>query len=63
MLPPVLTAIDRDVLYEVKDNKLTFLINYSLGTVFCAAVINNLDIHVMNKQSIYRNKDQLLDLI
>lgn len=63
MLPPVLTAIDRDVLYEVKDNKLTFLINYSLGTAFCAAVINNLDVHVMNKQSIYRNKDQLLDLI
>lgn len=63
MLPPVLTAIDRDILHEIKDSKLIFLINNDLGTNFCAASISGVDIHVMNKQSIYRNKDQLLDLI
>lgn len=63
MLPPVLTAIDKDVLYEVNNNKLTFLINYSLGSSFCAASLNGVDVHVMNKQSIYRNKDQLLRLL
>lgn len=63
MLPPVLTALDRDVLIEVKNNKLTFLINYNLDTNFCAASMSNIDVHVMNKQSIYRCKDQLLELI
>ncbi len=62
MLPPILTALDRDVLAEVSDNKLTFLVNYNLDNNFCAARISGIDIHVMNKQSIYRNKDQLLEL-
>jgi hypothetical protein len=63
MLPPVLTAIDRDVLHEVNQTGLTFLINYDLSSNFCASRVKNTDVHVMNKQSIYRNKDQLLSLI
>jgi hypothetical protein len=63
MLPPVLTALDRDVLAEVSDKKLTFLVNYNLDNNFCAAALSNIDVHVMNKQSIHRNKDQLLELI
>jgi hypothetical protein len=62
-LPPVLTALDRDVLEKIENQKLTFLINYKLDDNFCAAALSNLDIHIMNKQSIYRNKDQLLELI
>jgi hypothetical protein len=62
-LPPVLTAIDRDILIKVENQKLTFLINHSLDENFCAASISNLDIHVMNKQSIYRNRDSLMEII
>ncbi len=63
MLPPVLTTLDRDILLDITDDKLKFLINYNLDDKFCAASISNIDIHVMNKQSIYRNKNQLLEMI
>jgi hypothetical protein len=62
-LPPVLTALDKDVLYDVEDDRLKFLINYNLDSNFCAASISQVDIHVMNKQSIVRNKDKLLGMI
>jgi hypothetical protein len=62
-LPPVLTALDKDVLYDVVDSQLKFLINYNLDNNFCAANISAVDIHVMNKQSIVRNKDKLLGMI
>ena len=61
-LPPVLTLLDRDILYSV-DKKLTALISPKLDSNFCAAAISGIDIHVMNKQSIIRNKDALLELI
>jgi hypothetical protein len=63
MLPPVLTALDRDVLVDIQNNKLTFLVNYNLNNEYCAASLKNIDIHIMNKQSIHRNKDQLLGII
>ena len=62
-LPPVLTAIDKDIFYKVENQKLLFLINYKLDENFCAANISNIDIHIMNKQSIYRNRHQLLEMI
>jgi hypothetical protein len=61
-LPPVLTLLDKDVLYDVK-NKLIVLISPRCDSNFCAAAISNTDIHIMNKQSIIRNKDALLELI
>jgi hypothetical protein len=61
-LPPVLTLLDRDVLHSV-GKKLTALISPKLDSNFCAAAISGIDIHVMNKQSIIRNKDALLELI
>lgn len=61
-LPPVLTLLDKDVLHEVK-NKLIVLISPRCDSNFCAAAISDIDIHVMNKQSIIRNKDALLELI
>lgn len=63
MLPSVLTTLDKDILIDVADNKLKFLINYNLNDNFCAAAVSNIDIHIMNKQSIYRNKNQLLEMI
>ena len=63
-LPPVLTTIDRDILHNVDSNgKLTFLINTNMDTNFCAATIQGRDVHVMNKQSLVRNANALLELI
>jgi len=61
-LPPILTLLDRDILYSV-DKKLTVLISPMLDSNFCAASIVDTDIHIMNKQSIIRNKDALMELI
>lgn len=62
-LPAVLTLLDKDYLHSVSGNKLILLTSPRLDSNFCAASIEGLDVHVMNKQSIYRNKEQLLELI
>jgi hypothetical protein len=62
-LPPILSSLDRDILYEVNDQRLTFLIDHKLDNNYCAAVISGVDIHIMNKQSIIRNQQKLLELI
>jgi hypothetical protein len=62
-LPPVLTLLDKDILHDVKDDRLTLLVADKLNNGFYAAVINGIDIHIMNKQSIIRNKEKLLELI
>ena len=62
-LPAILTTLDRDTLIDVKNNKFTFLINYNLDNNFCASSLSEIDVHIMNKQSICRNKDKLLELI
>jgi len=62
-LPAVLTTLDKDILINVVDKKLTFLINHNLNNNFSAVAISNIDVHVMNKQSIYRNKNSLLEML
>lgn len=62
-LPPVFTMLDRDVLYDIVDNKLISLVSPKLDATFCAVSISGVDVHVMNKQSIIRNKDKLLEMI
>jgi len=62
-LPPVFSAIDRDVLHSVTGNKLLMLINDVAAEAPFAVAVQDADIHVMNKQSIIRNAKQLLELI
>jgi hypothetical protein len=62
-LPPVLSALDKDILHSVNDNLLTFLIDYKLTNTYCAASISGVDVHIMNKQSVIRHKQKLLELI
>lgn len=62
-LPAVLSLFDKDILDDVNGNKLIFLIETNLNTFYCAASSNLTDVHIMNKQSIIRNKDKLLELI
>ena len=63
MLPPILTALEQDILFDVKDEIFKFLIKEKHFTEFYAASISKQDIHVMNKQSILDNKEKLLELI
>jgi hypothetical protein len=63
-LPPVLTALDKDILHTVDETgKLTFLVTPNLDENYCAAAFRNADIHVMNKKSIVRNAESLMRLI
>lgn len=63
-LPAVFTSIDKDILYDVDaTGKLTFLISHKLTEDYCTAVVRGRDIHVMNKQSLVRHADKLLELI
>jgi alpha-N-acetylglucosamine transferase len=63
-LPPLLTIQDKDVLYDVDSNgKLMFLVQTDFNLKYSLCSTTGLDVHVMNKQSIVRNKDKLLALI
>ena len=63
-LPPTLTVQDRDILYDVSpQGKLTFFIATDFSNGYVIAATEGLDLHIMNKQSIVRNKDRLLTLI
>jgi hypothetical protein len=64
-LPSVLRGLARAQLSVVKhDGNLIFLIGDELSSDNLKPVsIKGLDIHIMNKQSILRNKDALLELI
>jgi len=63
-LPPILTTLDKDILHSVDRNgRLVFLASPKLSDKFCVASIKDMDVHVMNKQSIIRHADTLLELI
>jgi hypothetical protein len=63
-LPSLLTTIDKDMLFKVEGSKLTFLINDQMNNDnFVACAIKDTDVHIMNKQSIIRQKDSLLELL
>lgn len=62
-LPPILSILDKDILLDVStEGKLTMLISPNLDSNYIAASLNNLDIHIMNKQSLIRQSDKLLEL-
>lgn len=62
-LPPVLSALDKDILHGVDGSTLTFLVDYKFNNLYCAAAIADIDIHIMNKQSVIRHQQALLELI
>lgn len=63
-LPPLLTVCDRDMLVDIDGDNLLFLVMDPLNfDTFAACSIKNTDVHVMNKQSIVRNKDKLLGMV
>jgi hypothetical protein len=63
-LPPIFSTYDKDILHEVKqDGRLLFLIDKNLDGNYCLVSSSGVDIHIMNKQSIVRNAEKLLELI
>jgi len=62
-LPPVLTALDKDILYKIQNNRLYFLVNKDMSNSFCVTTISDTDIHIMNKKSVVRNFESLLEMI
>jgi hypothetical protein len=62
-LPEILTSIDKDVLYNVVDDKLKFLVSTEYYSNYVPAAISGVDIHIMNKQSVVRNFNNLIKLI
>jgi hypothetical protein len=64
-LPPILTISDKDRLEKVKDDGNLIFTTVDPGSPdnFFALSIKNQDVHIMNKQSIIRNADNLLELI
>lgn len=63
-LPPVFSTLDTDTLYDVSlDGKLSFLINLIANEKYVASAVKNVDVHIMNKNSIIRNSKNLMELI
>lgn len=63
-LPSITSILDKDIVLEIDSNgKMIILMNPNDDGNYKAAKIINTDIHVMNKQSIIRNKDVLMELI
>lgn len=63
-LPPILTVFDKDILHSVEESRLKFLIsNPADVSDYWAATTKDVNVHIMNKQSIIRNKKSLIELI
>jgi hypothetical protein len=60
--PPIPTSIDKDILVDVKENKLILLISSKYENSYTVCSRSNQDLHIMNKQSLIRNKEKLLEL-
>jgi hypothetical protein len=61
-LPPVLSVIDKDILVDLS-NGPKILISEDTLEKYYIGNFTNLDIHVMNKQSIVKQFDQYIELI
>jgi hypothetical protein len=61
-LPPVLSVIDKDILVDIKKGPTVLITNDTVGDYYLGN-FENLDLHVMNKQSIVKHFDQFIELI
>ena len=61
-LPDIFSTADTDVLVDVSKERLKFLIAQNNSDDYVATSVRNKDVHVMNKFSIMRNYDNLMEL-
>ena len=63
-LPPILTLLDKDLIHSIDENQLRVYLNDSMSEDHVViASIKDLDVHVMNKQSIIRNAKEFLEIL
>jgi len=63
-LPSIFSTIDKDELVSVdSEGKFTFLVTPTLDSNYVATSVKGLDVHIMNKKSIVRNFDSLMELL
>ena len=63
-LPSILTLLDKDLIHSIDENQLRVYLNDSVSEDHVViASIKNLDVHVMNKQSIIRNAKEFLEIL
>ena len=63
-LPPILTLLGNDLIHSIDENQLRVYLNDSLSEDHVViASIKDLDVHVMNKQSIIRNAKEFLEIL
>lgn len=60
-LPPVLSALDKDLIHNIDDNKISFLVDKNLDGNYFLTTVQNLNVHVMNKQNLVDHYDKLED--
>lgn len=61
-LPTIFSTADKDILVDADDGKLKFLVSQNNGENYVATSVADKDVHVMNKFSIMRNYDKLMEL-
>ena len=61
-LPDIFSTADKDILVDVSNERLKFLIAQIDSDNYVATSVCNKDVHVMNKFSIMRNYDNLMEL-
>jgi len=61
-LPDIFSTADKDILVDVADKKLKFLVAQPNSDGYVATTVTDKDVHVMNKFSIMRNYDNLMEL-
>jgi len=61
-LPDIFSTADKDILVDVSNKKLKFLVAQNNSDGYVATTVTNKDVHVMNKFSIMRNYDNLMEL-
>ena len=64
-LPAILTVQGKDILEKINDDgRLIFSVKYfNDDESFYMSSIKDQDVHIMNKQSIIRNREKLLGLL
>jgi hypothetical protein len=61
-LPPVLSVIDKDIVVDLKNGPTVLITEDTVGNYYVGN-FKNLDLHIMNKQSIVKHFDQFVELI
>ena len=59
-MPDVFSVADKDILHDVSKGNIQFLI--ANKDRYVAASVKDKDVHVMNKYSIVRHYDKLMEL-